>query len=386
MNFKLIENNIDSPVITIQSDRECCWEGWEAIIKTVDSFISTKKKKKTIVCIECYPGTYESINLNILKTGLNPSAICLTVDLLKEERDIKEMVSKYVPENDIFGKVSGLEIKDFFQDKKTQSILKNISQIDAGTVLIFGIGASLLFEPDLLIYADMSLYEIQQRFRRKDISNIGLKNQEEAYEKQYARGFFIDWLIGNKIKKSVLKKAHFVLDTNNWQRPKMVKADALREGLAKAAHTPFIQAPFFDPQFWDGPNHKKPFDDFHWYYSCIPEENCILFRFGNILFESPVINAIYLSPKKMLGKTVYHLFGAELPLRMKFIDTLDTGNDEEVIQVDPDTEALKNAFSCEYKGENSYYVMASIDGSGMYLGLKDKAKKKELTKATEKKN
>ncbi|MBT29058.1 MAG: hypothetical protein CMO01_05285 [Thalassobius sp.] len=385
MSFGYTEMNADSPVIDIQVTEKCCWEGWEEIVEKINLFSSAIKKEKTIICLECYPGTYESVNLNALKSGLNPSAICLTNDLFKDEKEIKEMVDKYIPENGIFGKVASLSIEDFFQNKKKQSILNNIGQIDSGTILIYGVGASHIFEPDILIYADMSLYEIQQRFRRKDIANIGLHNQEEAYSKHFARGFFIDWQIGNNIKKEVLKKADYILDTNNWQKPKMVEGSVLREGLSVAAQTPFIQAPFFNPQFWDEPEQKNQEEDFYWYYSCVPEENSLLFRFGNVLFESPVVNVIYLYPKKVLGKTVYHIFGAELPLRMKFVDSVDESDNEVLLQVDPDTEQKKTIFGFDCKGEESYYVLAAEEGASMLFGLKKGTNKADILRVIDKK-
>jgi len=378
------EENI-SPVINVCANITCCWEGWDNIIRQITDQISKKGKKKTVVCIDCYPGTYESVNLNALKQGLDPSAICLTVDLLKDEKEIREMVGKFIPEDDIFGRISGLHINDFFQHKKKQSIQENIAQLDTGIILVFGVGAALLFEPDLLIYADMSLYEIQQRFRRKDISNFGLSNREEEYEKHYSRGFFIDWYLGNKIKKSIFKNADFVLDTNNWQKPKMVSGSSLRDGLRKISQTPFIQAPFFDPQIWDNPDSNRTGEDFYWYYSCVPEENSILFSFGDILFESPVINAVFLYPKEMLGKTVYHLFGAELPIRMSFLDTLDAGKDEFILQVDPDTEEIKDLYGCNYIAENSYYVMATSQNANIHLGTKATINKDDIDKIIDKK-
>ena len=43
-----------------------------------------------------------------------------------------------------------------------------------------GLGAAYLCEhPDLLIYADMARWEIQSRFRKNEISNIGVNNKEE---------------------------------------------------------------------------------------------------------------------------------------------------------------------------------------------------------------
>ncbi len=385
MNLNSTETILNAPYINVCANTLCCWEGWEAIIAQINNKVAENGLKKTLVCIECYPGTYESVNLKAIKEGLAPSAICLTRDLLKEEKEIRNMVGTFVPENDIFGRISGLRILDFYQHKKKQSIQDNIDQIDSGIILVFGVAASLLFKADITVYADMSLYEIQQRFRRKDISNFAISNEEENYEKQYTRGFFIDWYLGNKIKKSVFSKADFVLDTNNWQKPKMVAGESLREGFFKASQTPFIQAPFFDPEIWDNPNALKDKEDFYWYFNCIPEENSILFKFNDILFESPVVNAIYLYPKAFLGNTVYHLFGAELPIRMNFIDNLDTENDDFMLTVYPDTEEIKDLFGCNYITENSYYIMATGEHANIHIGHKKQLDKKEIKKIIGKK-
>jgi hypothetical protein len=177
-----------------------------------------------------------------------------------------------------------------------------------------------------------------------------------------------------------------VLDTNNWQKPKMVEGEALREGLFKVSQTPFIQAPFFDPAIWDNPDGVKSEEEFYWYFNCIPEENSVLFKFGNILFESPVINAIYLYPKALLGNTVYHLFGAELPIRMNFIDNLDNGKDDFTLTVYPDTEETREQYGCNYITENSYYAMAVDNNASIHVDVKNRLNKKELKKIFSNKN
>ena len=73
--------------------------------------------------------------------------------------------------------------------------------MQSGIVIVYGVGAAYLCEhPDLLIYADMARWEIQSRFRKNEISNIGVNNKEERTSLQYKRAFFEigEYAIGTK--------------------------------------------------------------------------------------------------------------------------------------------------------------------------------------------
>jgi len=56
--------------------------------------------------------------------------------------------------------------------------------------------------------------EIQGRQRRNEISNLGTDNIEESPSLKYKRAFFVDWRAGDRLKRELLPKAHFFLDTN----------------------------------------------------------------------------------------------------------------------------------------------------------------------------
>jgi hypothetical protein len=87
--------------------------------------------------------------------------------------EIDSLVYPDVTDDEVFGYITRLTLKDFFDDAKTEVAKKAIEETE-DTVIVYGPGACLLCpEPDLLIYADMPRWEIQQRFRKNKISNLG---------------------------------------------------------------------------------------------------------------------------------------------------------------------------------------------------------------------
>lgn len=78
----------------------------------------------------------------------------------------------------------------FFDFDKVTGIRQQIEDLQSGIVIVYGVGAAYLCEHlDLLIYADMARWEIQSRFRKNEISNIGVNNKEERTSLQYKRAF-----------------------------------------------------------------------------------------------------------------------------------------------------------------------------------------------------
>lgn len=137
-------------------------------------------------------------------------------------------------------------------EEKMQAYREKIKEAK-GLVIAWGQGAACLVpEPDLLVYADMARWEIQQRFRRQEIDGLGVRNREEAPSLHYKRGYFIDWNVCDELKKRLLPVVDFWLDTHIAGTPKMITGETLRAGLEKTAHTPFRVVPFFDPAPWGG--------------------------------------------------------------------------------------------------------------------------------------
>jgi len=243
-----------------------------------------------------------------------------------------------------------------------------------GLLLIVGVGAALVSpDPGILVYADMARWEIQGRQRRNEIPNLGADNLTERPSLKYKRAFFVDWRAADRLKKQLLPKADFFLDTNG-PVPKLVSGDCLRAGLKRVASRPFRVVPYFDPGPWGGhwmeevcdlpkdvPNHA-------WCFDCVPEENSLLLGFGDVQIELPAIDLTFLQPRELLGDSIYSRFGTEFPIRFDFLDTMGGGNLS--LQVHPRTEYIRQQFGMNYTQDESYYLLDAGEDGCVYLGLK----------------
>jgi mannose-6-phosphate isomerase class I len=242
-------------------------------------------------------------------------------------------------------------------------------------VLIVGVGATLIHEPDLLVYADLARWEIQRRQRRKEISNLGVNHADLSPGLKYKRAYFIDWRVADRWKKPLLRRADFFLDTNQPAEPKLASGDAVRRGLTTAVSRPFRVVPFFDPGVWGGQWMKEVCDldrsavNFAWGFDCVPEENSLLLGFGDQRFELPAIDLVFDQPRDLLGDRVHARFGDEFPIRFDFLDTMGGGHLS--FQVHPLTEYIQEKFGMHYTQDESYYLLDAGPEAAVYLGVRD---------------
>jgi mannose-6-phosphate isomerase class I len=302
------------------------------------------------------------------------------------------MVYPDVTDDRLFGYLTRLNIEDYFDNRKLEETRLKISKC-SGTVLIIGSGAAAIAEKyNLLIYADMARWEIQLRMRKHLIGSIGIDNKNiDDWMLLYKQGYFVDWRVCDRLKKRLMNKWDYVLDTNNSTLPKLVEGEAVREGLQQTLNRPFSVVPFFDPGPWGGQWMKKTCDldksieNFAWCFNCVPEENSLLLKFGESIIEIPSINLVFFSPQKLLGDSVHARFGDEFPIRFDYLDTMDGGNLS--LQVHPLTEYIQEKFGMHYTQDESYYIMDAREDAKVFLGLKEKVDPKkmidELTEAQE---
>ena len=76
----------------------------------------------------------------------------------------------------------------------------------SGLTIVCGPGTHFVCEPDLLVYADLARWEAQMRFRRDEISNLGVENRSLKWSLQYKRAFFVDWRVADRNKKRLPRK------------------------------------------------------------------------------------------------------------------------------------------------------------------------------------
>jgi mannose-6-phosphate isomerase class I len=373
----MVANYDKTPFITVKGQGDDCHEGWEAVGRVIAAATSRAggSQGKKLVAIECYPGVQDEAVIPQLKAAL-PGTFFFTTDAMLSEEKILQLVYPDVTDDEIFGYITRLELVDFFDGPKRRAMQKAVDQTD-GTVYIYGPGATLIVEQwDLLVYFDMPRWEAQLRFRRNETANLGLTNKTLKASLQYKQAFFVDWRVADKHKKTLMTQWDYVVDSTKSGLPKIVTGAALNKAFKQAVTQPFRLVPFFDPGPWGGQWMKKycgldnSQPNYAWCFDCVPEENSLLIRFGDILVETPAINLVFAQPRALLGNAVQARFGDEFPIRFDFLDTMGGGNLS--LQVHPTTEYIREHFGMDYTQDESYYILDAEPEAFVYLGLKEK--------------
>ena len=371
------KSNYDKyPTILVPASDGTCVAGWTTIGQRLRDTLSARATQKTILAVECYPGVDESSLIQSLFHELQPSRVIRSSEMMLPEEDINRLCEPFLGGDDpVFGFLCGLILPQFFDPVLIGQIQSSIDAMDTGLVLVLGVGATLMCDPDLLVYADLARWEIQLRQRRTEISNLGLKQPELAQNLKYKRAFFIDWRVADRWKKPLLRQADYFLDTHQSAEPKLADGDAVRRALVHAATRPFRVVPLFDPGVWGGQWMKDICDldrsavNYAWCFDCVPEENSLLLGMGEHRIELPSINLVFEQPQNLLGERVHARFGSEFPIRFDFLDTMGGGNLS--FQVHPLTEYIQEQFGMHYTQDESYYILDGGPEAEVYLGLKE---------------
>jgi len=241
------------PFVQVSYNSDDCISGWFAITDSISERLKVLEKPLKVVVIECYQGVFENDIRNAFAGRFNNALFVHTDSAMLPEEKINDFFYPDITDDELFGYLTRYTMECFFDFDKVTGIRQQIEDLQSGIVIVYGVGAAYLCEhPDLLIYADMARWEIQSRFRKNEISNIGVNNKEERTSLQYKRAFFVDWRICDRHKKMLMAKVDYVLDTNRRNHPKMITGKAMFEGLEKAVNGPFRVVPFFDPGPWGG--------------------------------------------------------------------------------------------------------------------------------------
>ena len=349
------------------------WSGWDAIRNCIKKDFEQAKKARFVVAIECYHGVDHKELIEEFQQ-LSPSLFINTQDAFRSDSEIRALTYPDVTDDSIFGFITRLTFDDFLDKKKTYSVKEKI-QNATGLVMVYGYAASMIADnTDLLVYADMPRWELQLRQRKQEVSNIGIQNISESPAIQYKRGYFVDWRVCDKLKKTLLEKVDFWLDTVKKGTPKMIAGTTMQQGLENAVKSPFRVVPFFDPGPWGGQWMKevcgldKEVQNYAWCFDCVPEENSLLFDVSGEIFELPSINLVFNKSRDLLGEPVESRFGQEFPIRFDFLDTMGGGNLS--LQVHPLKQYIRDNFGMDYTQDESYYILDAREDATVFLGVK----------------
>ncbi len=344
-------------------------KGWDSIFQT----LKEKLAGKGICVIECYQGVYiEELEKHL--PALEADLVIKADNLYHAEERIRTLTQRWVTDDRLFGRRASFTYQDFLDEDKVK-VARNEMKVQTGLTLVYGHGAfDVAGQADVVVYIDMARWEIQQRSRRKEIDGLGVSNREEDASRHYKRGYFVDWIVCDELKKRLLPIADYWMDTHVPETPKMITGELLRQGLTKTAHRPFRVVPFFDPAPWGGQWMKEVCDldrsksNYGWCFDCVPEENSLYLKVEGELFEIPSNNVVFHETKALLGAPVESRFGEDFPIRFDFLDTMGGGNLS--LQVHPTTQYIRDTFGIYYTQDESYYLLDATDEATVYLGLK----------------
>lgn len=371
------KSNYDKyPVVAVPQGAGVCVSGLERCGERLRRAVAERGARKTVLVIECYPGVDSTALLQQLQQVLKPALSLHAPDAMLPPEKIDALVAPFLGGDDpVFGFLSDLTLPQFFDPARLDDLRGQVAGLKEGLALVVGCGARLIAEGDILVYADLSRWEAQGRFRRKEASNLGVENRTLGAGLQYKRAFFVDWRVADRWKRPLIARWDFVLDTHNPAEPKLAEGEAVRRGLRHAVTRPFRVVPFFDPAPWGGQWMKETCDlprdivNYGWCFDCVPEENSLLLDFGNTHIEIPSINLVFDQPQALLGENVRSRFGDEFPIRFDFLDTMGGGNLS--FQVHPLTEYIQRHFGMSYTQDESYYMLEAGPDASVYLGLRE---------------
>jgi hypothetical protein len=349
-----------------------CDVGWRAIVERLQGL---RSRRRCVVAVECYPGVHLDEVRKALSDGLRPALVVDVRQAYKDAAEVERMCAPYLGDDPVFGRMNLLTLADFLDPGRAAVLRGRIEAARTGIVLVVGAGAALVAAPDVLVHADLARWEIQRRQRRHEVPSLGVHDQKERPARLYKRGFFVDWRAADRLKRDLLERIDWLLDTNDPGAPKMIAGGDFRQGLAGTARRPFRVVPFFDPGPWGGQWMREvcglPRDEpnYAWGFECVPEENSLLLGFGGTRVEVPALDLVYRHPRELLGEAVHARFGTEFPIRFDFLDTM--GGGPLSLQVHPLTEYIQDRFGMHYTQDESYYLLDAGEGATVHLGLKE---------------
>jgi hypothetical protein len=358
--------------------------GWEAVTVTIRAAVGAMEGG--VIIVELYPGA----NRDEIVAGLGAGAaeVIDPAEALKPPAVLEAMLARFLTEDRVFGYLAPFRMVEFFDPERLAVLAERVAAARAAgrPVLVIGTGAALIDDGDVLVYADMPRWEIQQRMR-SGLPNWTADNPDEEFLRKYKRGYFVEWRTADRHKMALYDRADFFLDTTEAGMPRLVRGPAMRAALGSLLRRPFRVVPFFDPGVWGGQWMRERFDlpadapNYAWGFDCVPEENSLRLAFGAVVTEVPAQNLVLRHPEALLGPRVHARFGPEFPIRFDLLDTVGGGNLS--LQVHPDVGYIHDTFGMAYTQDESYYILEAGPDAAVYLGFRTGTAVSDFTAAIE---
>ena len=206
-----------NPITPVAGD---AFRGWEAI-----SAALTGRAAGRIV-VELYPGADKAEIIEALTAGLRPDRIIDAETFFRPPEAIDAMLSPYLGDDPVFGKLNRVEIADFLDPHRF--VIGQAQAALPGLSLVVGAGASIICtDADQIIYVNMARWPLQLRFRHGKAFNLGTQARRDTPAALYKRAFFVDWRSADRLKTQLMPRIDWVIDGNEAMQPRMVPYGAI---------------------------------------------------------------------------------------------------------------------------------------------------------------
>ncbi len=371
------------PTIQLPEDEQI-YRGDDAWQRVADRAGELAADQRLIV-VDAYPGTDVPALIAHIRRALPAWDVVNVEDAALPNEQIESRFAHNLTKDRVFGVLSHAAVSEFYDAGALDQVAHDILESGRPTVMV-GWGADLLTDRlgghCALVLVDMARWEIQLR-QRAGATNWRADNPDEDNLRKYKRGFFVEWRIADRHKRSLFQRLDFVLDGNAIapaaEATKPPEAGLItRRGflgaLDAAVRRPFRVVPFFDPGVWGGQWMKSVIgldpaqQNYAWCFDCVPEENSLLLEGSDGVVELPALDLVLIHPRELLGEKNFARFGAEFPIRFDFLDTM--GGENLSLQVHPLTDYIQDVFGMHYTQDESYYLLDAADDAVVYLGLR----------------
>ena len=331
--------------------------------------------QKTVV-IDGYVGNFwDRISVDLAaeleKLGAKVNWLAMH-DFLKPEAEIDRLVKPFLGSGDsVWGTKTTLGLNDFYR----ADALNGVEPDPMYTVnILIGTGAALCGWEAPVIYIDLPKNEVQHRMGAGSITNLG-KSASEKPTAMYKRFYFVDWVVCNKHKASLLRRADVIADGQGIDWITWGYAQDILSGLKTLSQSVFRPRPWFTPGSWGGQWIKEHFQqvnqeepNYAWSFELIAPENGLVFESNGFLLEVSFDCLMSLAGQAVLGKH-HKRFGNEFPIRFDFLDTFDGGNLS--IQCHPSLPYIQEHFGEALTQDETYYMLDCAPDAKVYLGFQD---------------